>query len=182
MLSVIAHYQEIALKGKNRPWFLHRLVRNIRLALSDLDVREVRTPMGRIEIVLGSEEVWPEVRDRLGRVFGLANFSLARRVPLDLGAIGDALIRDLPTGQVESFRVSVRRADKRFPMSSPEVERILGRRVQEARGWPVNLSRPAMTIGVELLPTEAYYYFDKHPGPGGLPVGTAGRVAALLSG
>lgn len=182
MLSVIAHYQEIALKGKNRPWFLHRLVRNVRQALSDLDVREVRTPMGRIEIVLGSEDVWPEVRDRLGRVFGLANFSRAQRVPLDLDAISEALVRDLPSDPVESFRISVRRADKRFPMSSPEVERILGRRVQEARGWPVNLSRPAMTIGVELLPNEAYYYFAKHPGPGGLPVGTAGRVAVLLSG
>ena len=80
MLSVIAHYQEIALKGKNRPWFLHRLVRNLRLALSDLDVRDVRTPMGRIEVVLGSETAWPEVRERLARTFGLANFSLARRV------------------------------------------------------------------------------------------------------
>ena len=52
MISVIAHYQEIALKGKNRPWFLHRLVRNLRELLEDLDVQEVRTPMGRIEIVL----------------------------------------------------------------------------------------------------------------------------------
>ncbi len=77
MRSVIAHYQEIALKEKNRPWFLHRLVRNVRWALSDLDVPEVRTPMGRIEIVLGSDEVWPEVRERMARMFGLGNFSLA---------------------------------------------------------------------------------------------------------
>ncbi len=182
MLSVIAHYQEIALKRKNRPWFLHRLVRNIRLALSDLDVPEVRTPMGRIEIVLGNEEVWPEVRERLSRMFGLANFSLARRVSLDIEAIGDALVRDLPQEPVESFRIAVRRADKRFPIPSPEIERVLGRRVQDARGWNVNLSHPAMTIGVELVRNEAYYYFAKLPGPGGLPMGTAGRVAALLSG
>jgi thiamine biosynthesis protein ThiI len=182
VLSVIAHYQEIALKGKNRPWFLHRLVRNVRLALSDLDVREVRTPMGRIEVVLGSEAAWPEVRERLARMFGLANFSLAHRVPLDLDAVGDALVRDLPVGPVESFRIAVRRADKRFPVPSPEVERILGRRVQDVRGWKVDLSHPAMKIGVELLANEAFYYFDKLRGPGGLPMGTAGRVAALLSG
>jgi tRNA uracil 4-sulfurtransferase len=182
VLSVIAHYQEIALKRKNRPWFLHRLVRNIQLALSDLDVREVRTPMGRIEIVLGNEAVWPEVRERLGRMFGLANFSLARRVSLDIDAIGDALVRDLPQEPVASFRIAVRRADKRFPIPSPEIERVLGRRVQDARGWNVNLSHPAMTIGVELVRNEAYYYFGKLPGPGGLPMGTAGRVAALLSG
>jgi tRNA uracil 4-sulfurtransferase len=182
VLSVIAHYQEIALKGKNRPWFLNRLVRNLRFALSDLDVPEVRTPMGRLEIVLGSEEAWPEVRDRLGRMFGLANYSLARRVPLDLDTIADALVKDLPAGPVESFRMAVRRADKRFPIPSPDVERVLGRRVQDARGWKVNLSEPALRIGVELLPKEAYYYFGKLPGPGGLPMGSAGRVAALLSG
>jgi tRNA uracil 4-sulfurtransferase len=182
VLSVIAHYQEIALKGKNRPWFLNRLVRNLRFALSDLDVPEVRTPMGRLEIVLGTEEAWPEVRDRLGRMFGLANYSLARRVALDLDTIADALVKDLPAGPVESFRIAVRRADKRFPIQSPDVERVLGRRVQDARGWKVNLSEPALRIGVELLPKDAYYYFGKLPGPGGLPIGTAGRVAALLSG
>jgi thiamine biosynthesis protein ThiI len=182
VLSVIAHYQEIALKGKNRPWFLQRLVRNLRFAMSDLDVADVRTPMGRIEIVLGNEAVWPEVRERLSRMFGLANFSLARRVSLDVDAIADALIEDLPAEPVESFRISVRRADKQFPIPSPELERVLGRRVQDARGWKVNLSRPALRIGVELLPKEAFYYFGKLRGPGGLPTGTSGRVAALLSG
>jgi tRNA uracil 4-sulfurtransferase len=182
VLSVIAHYQEIALKGKNRPWFLHRLVRNLRLALSDLDVSEVRTPMGRIEIVLRTEAAWPEVRERLGRMFGLANFALARGVRLDIDTIGDAIVRDLPAGPVESFRISVRRTDKRFPVKSPDVEKILGRRVQDVRDWKVDLSNPGMTIGVELLTKEAFYYFDKMRGPGGLPLGTAGRVAALLSG
>ena len=53
MNSIVVHYQEIALKGKNRPWFLGRLVRNLKRALSDLDVVEVRALMGRIEIQLG---------------------------------------------------------------------------------------------------------------------------------
>jgi thiamine biosynthesis protein ThiI len=182
LLSVIAHYQELALKGKNRPWFLNRLVRNIRWALSDLDVTEVRTPMGRIEVVLRTETAWPEVRERLARMFGLANFSLARRVAVDIDAIADALVSDLPHEPVESFRIAARRADKRFPVPSPEVERMLGRRVQDARGWKVDLSNPAMRIGVEILPHEAFYYFGKVRGPGGLPLGSSGRVAALLSG
>jgi thiamine biosynthesis protein ThiI len=180
--SVIAHYSEIALKGKNRPWFLQRLVSNLRFALSDLEVSEVRAPLGRIEIVLRNDAAWPGVRERLGRMFGLANFSLAHKAPLDIDAIGDALVNDLPAEPVESFRIAVRRADKRFPIPSPEVERILGRRVQDARGWKVNLAEPAMRVGVEILPKAAYYYFGKLPGPGGMPVGTSGRVAALLSG
>src|SRR5262245_48967999 len=96
MPSVIAHYQEIALKGKNRPWFLQRLVRNLRELVADLSVRDVRTPMGRIEVVFDREEDWPELRTRLTRAFGLANFSLAGRAPLDVDAIGECVLRQLP--------------------------------------------------------------------------------------
>lgn len=182
MKHVIAHYQEIALKGKNRPWFLHRLVRNIRAALADLDVTRVQTPMSRIEIELGRDAEWDEVRDRLSRVFGLANFSMAGRAPLDLDALAEAILRDLPEQDVPSFRIAARRADKRFPIPSPQIERALGAAVVRARGWRVDLSRPSLVIGVELLGTEAFYHFGKLPGPGGLPTGTGGRVVVLLSG
>ncbi|HUE86696.1 MAG TPA: tRNA uracil 4-sulfurtransferase ThiI [Vicinamibacterales bacterium] len=182
MPSVIAHYQEIALKGKNRNWFLRRLVRNLRELLGGLSVRDIRTPMGRIEIVFDREDDWPHLQERLTRAFGLANFSLARRAPLDLEAIGDAIVRDLPDEAVPSFRIAVRRADKRFAIPSPEIERLIGRRVQDARGWKVDLTRPALVIWIELVPGEAFYHFGKLPGPGGLPVGSSGRVVILLSG
>src|SRR5689334_2652725 len=84
MTSFVVHYQELALKGKNRPWFLGRLVRNLRAATKDLDVRTVRALMGRIEIVLGADASPAAVAERLRRTFGVANFSLARRVPLDM--------------------------------------------------------------------------------------------------
>jgi thiamine biosynthesis protein ThiI len=79
MTSIVVHYQEIALKGKNRPWFLARLVRNIRNAVKGLDVREVRVLMGRIEVVLGSEDAAEAVGARLRHTFGIANFSYAGR-------------------------------------------------------------------------------------------------------
>jgi thiamine biosynthesis protein ThiI len=182
MPSVIAHYQEIALKGKNRPWFLRRLVRNLRELLAGLSVRDVRTPMGRIDIHFERDEDWPEIDQRLSRTFGLANYSLAHRAPLDLDAIGEGILRDLPADDVPSFRIAVRRADKRFATPSPEIERVLGRRVQQARGWKVDLSRPALKIWVEIVPGEAFYHYGKIRGPGGLPTGTSGRVAVLLSG
>ena len=87
MKSVIIHYQEIALKGKNRPWFVARLVRNIREATRDLDIAEVRVLMGRIELVLGPDVTWEQVRDRLALVFGIGNFARAGRAPLDVDAI-----------------------------------------------------------------------------------------------
>src|SRR6476620_7490128 len=70
MDSVVIHYQEIALKGNNRPWFVARLARNLRQATADLGVREVRVLMGRLELVLGEHAEWPVIRQRLGRVFG----------------------------------------------------------------------------------------------------------------
>jgi tRNA uracil 4-sulfurtransferase len=183
MRSVVVHYQEIALKGNNRPWFIARLARNLREATADLGVRDVRVLMGRIEVVLGGNAEWPHVRDRLSRVFGVANFAQAGRAPLDVDAIAAAVLADLE-GRVDprTFRVSARRADKRFPLTSPQIEREVGGRIKEAKGWTVDLDDPAFTIHVEALTEDAFYYFGKEPGAGGLPVGVSGRVACLLSG
>src|SRR5689334_5708779 len=182
MKSIVIHYQEIALKGKNRPWFIARLVRNIRQATEDLDIQDVRVLMGRIELVLGPAASWEAVRDRLRDVFGIGNFARAGRAPLDVDAIAREILDDLGPDNPTSFRVSARRADKRFPLTSPQIEREVGGRIKEARGWTVNLDAPELTIHVEALSTDAFYYFGKERGPGGLPVGASGRVVALLSG
>lgn len=199
MNSIVVHYQELALKGKNRPWFLSRLVRNLRRALSDVDVRTVRALMGRIEVVLGPDAAPSVVSERISRVFGVANFSYAGHTPLeygryhvgpsertgptaDLDTIAKAILNDLGDRTCTSFRVSARRADKRFPMTSPQIEREVGGRIKEARGWTVNLDDPDLVIHVELLTDRAFYFFGKERGAGGLPTGTAGRVVCLLSG
>jgi thiamine biosynthesis protein ThiI len=182
MKSVVVHYQEIALKGNNRPWFVARLARNLRLATKDVGVREVRVLMGRIELVLEPAAEWDVVRDRLSHVFGVANFAKAGSTPLDIDAITAAILGDLGDTETSSFRVAARRADKRFPLTSPQMEREIGGRIKAARGWTVDLTRPELTIHVEALTDEAFYYFGKEPGAGGLPAGTSGRVACLLSG
>ena len=181
MNSIVIHYQEIALKGKNRPWFLARLVHNIRRAVSDLDVTSVRALMGRIEVVLGRADR-DEVSERLRHVFGIANFSQAAPSRADIEALSAAILSDLGDRSCRSFRVSARRADKRFPLTSPQIEREIGGRVKAARGWTVDLGSPELVIHVEMLTNEAFYFFDKERGSGGLPTGTAGRVACLLSG
>lgn len=182
MQSVVIHYQEIALKGKNRPWFVARLVRNIKEATRDLDVRDVRALQGRIELVLGDGTAWDTARDRVARVFGIGNFARAGRAPLDVDAIATAILKDLGPEDPSSFRVSARRSDKRFPLTSPQIEFEVGGRIKEARGWRVDLARPALTIHVEALSNDAFYFFGKERGAGGLPVGASGRVACLLSG
>jgi thiamine biosynthesis protein ThiI len=191
MTSLIVHYSEIALKGRNRPWFVARLVRNLREATADLGVREVRPLMGRIELIVPDGADRARVGERVARVFGVGNFAYAGRSSLDLDGIAVAILldriavailKDLGDRRVSSFRVSARRADKRFPLTSPQIEREVGGRIKLATGWPVNLSAPELTIHVEMLSDEAFYSFGKERGAGGLPTGVSGRVVGLLSG
>jgi thiamine biosynthesis protein ThiI len=182
MTSVVVHYQEIALKGKNRPWFIHRLVQNLRTATEDLDVKQVRPLMGRIELVLGPNADWEAVKDRLHTTFGVANFSKAGRTSSDLVKLGDAILADLDIERPASFMVAARRSDKRYPLPSPVIEQVLGARIKGERGWDVDLDDPAFTVHVEVLKDQAFYYFGKERGAGGLPTGVGGRVACLLSG
>ncbi len=182
MKSVVLHYHEIALKGRNRPWFVARLMRALREATRDLDIARYRVLMGRLELVLGPAATWEQVKDRLSQVFGIANFAKAGRAPLDVDAIAQEILADLGDLNPKTFRVSARRADKRFPLTSPQIEREVGGRIKQARGWTVNLDEPELTIHVEALTDEAFYFFGKEAGAGGLPAGSSGRVACLLSG
>jgi thiamine biosynthesis protein ThiI len=138
--------------------------------------------MGRIEVVLGSPEAWTAVADRIRHTFGVANFSRAGRAPLDVDAIAAAILGDLHGIDTRTFRVSVKRADKRFPLTSPQIEREVGGRIKEARGWKVDLSHPQFTIHIDALTGEAFYYFGKEAGAGGMPTGVSGNVLCLLSG
>ena len=188
MESVIVHYQEIALKGRNRPWFIDRLAAGLRDATADLDVVRVRPLMGRIEVALGPAAEWPVVRERLGRVFGVANFARARSAGREMEDIAGAILCHLDepdavgVDRVASFRVRASRADKTYPSTSPQIEREVGGRIKAARGWRVDLDAPDLAIGVEILPDRVFYTLGKEPGSGGLPTGTSGAVLCLLSG
>lgn len=188
--TLVIHFLELSLKGKNKAWFINQLVRSIRLLLSGLGVSHVRHVQGRIEARLGDNTQWPEVRSRLRGLPGIANFACAVEVAFAKGseatdgmdAIWDALRPLLDRAAPTSFRVKVRRVNKQFPIESPVVERTLGERVIGATGWNVNLSRPELTLWVEALGEHALVYADREPGAGGLPLGTGGKVLCLLSG
>jgi thiamine biosynthesis protein ThiI len=182
MNGVVIHYKELALKGRNRPWFIQLLVRNVKAALEGLGVRSVRAVVGRIEVDFVGRADWHEVRRRLSRVFGIANFSLAGRGPLDFDALAATILDSLGDREAASFRVSARRADKSLPFTSPQLEAAVGGRIKDATQWRVDLDEPALTVFVEALSDHVFYFFGKEPGAGGLPTGSSGRVACLLSG
>jgi tRNA uracil 4-sulfurtransferase len=181
-MNLIARYHEIALKGRNRPFFVERLAENLRRALSDLPGVDVQPLASRISVQIPDEAPWPTVRARVERVFGVANFSRAREVPPDLEALKKSAADDLRGARFSSFRVTTRRSDKGFPLNSGQIDREVGAAVHAATGVRVDLEEPDLTLWIEVLRDRILYSFDKHPGPGGFPVGSSGRVLALLSG
>ena len=187
MRCVIVHYHELALKGRNRPYFENMLTGNIRRALKGTGVLRVDTLQGRLRVMLPEEVSWPTVRDRLARVFGISHVLLAHSVPLpltdpNLQPLHDAVVHAVEHLTFASFRVSAKRAEKRLPFTSMDVEREVGAQVHERTGKPVSLKSPALTITLELVEGHAYYSVEREPGPGGLPVGVSGTVACLISG
>ncbi len=187
MHCAIVHYHELALKGRNRDFFEQRLVRNIRLALNDLKIKRVESLQGRIRVTI-PDQVSPElVVERLRRTCGISNFLLTESVPLDLHAPDLTVLKQVAARQLaeqtfSSFRVTAKRADKRLPLTSMEVERDVGGYLFDVTGKAVKLKQPDLTLYIELLTHEAHVSARKIQGPGGMPVGTSGKVACLISG
>lgn len=191
MSVVVIRYHEILLKRGNRGWFIGKLVGNLQRACQDLPLGRVADHHGRILAELLNDAAWPAVRERIRHVFGIANFSLAQRLPRspstsgsrpDLTELKQAVydaVRDL---SFDSFRVATRRADKRFPIPSPEVNAEVGAHLKEKTKARVDLEDADLTVTVEILPREILYSVEKVPGAGGLPVGSSDHVLALLSG
>jgi thiamine biosynthesis protein ThiI len=179
---LIVHYDEISLKRGTRPLFLRHLARNLAQATADVGPVTVHQLPGRILLDLEGN-ARPEVaRDRAARVCGVAGVALAWRVPSTLPAMKAAIEHLVEGRQFPSFRISARRAFKTYPMTSVELNRELGAFVLQRVASRVDLREPALEIHVEVLPAESFVYVDPVPGPGGLPVGASGTVAALLSG
>ncbi|MDA4125394.1 MAG: tRNA 4-thiouridine(8) synthase ThiI [Thaumarchaeota archaeon] len=177
--SFVVHYSEIALKGKNRPEFVKMLRRNIGRALTGLEP-EIHPLQGRFFLTVKGDKA--EGERRLAKVFGVAWFAEAAVVDPEYGKIKDAVIESARSSSGKSFKINPRRADKSFPINSMELARTLGGEVAEATGKKVDLSNPDVQVHVDVLKDRALVYSRKVRGPGGLPVGTAGRVMHLFSG
>lgn len=174
------HYHELALKGANRPRFVRALVHNARRALGELGPCRVESTGGRILVETGADMAAAVAR--AVKIPGVVHVMPVTRLPRDLDAVASAAIAEVRRLAPASFRVSARRNDKSFPMTSVEIDREVGARVHEALGTPVRLKGAEREVHLAVLPKEILLSAEKVGGPGGLPTGTGGRVAALLSG
>ena len=179
---VIVKFHELALKGKNRPMFIGRLMDNLRDSTLDAGVDRIRKGQMMVMLRLSQGSEWPLVRDRVANCFGVSKFFRAYRTSPDLADVKDLLTSVLMEKTFESFRISANRAYKEFPLNSVEINRDLGTYVQQLTGASVDLTHAELEIFVDVLPRETLVYFEEMRGPGGLPVGVSGKVMVLLSG
>jgi len=182
MDSVLIRYHEIALKKGNRAYFTELLKRNILTAVKDLGAKEIRSLPARLLLTFKNQVPSETISQRISAVFGVANFSIVERTAKDIEALRSGILAALDGLRFDSFRVETQRGDKTFPLTSPEINRQLGAAIKEKSGARVDLTHPEFTVTVEVLPHDAFFGFNKLPGPGGLPVGASGRLVSLISG
>lgn len=185
---VLIRYGELALKGKNRGMFEHALIRNMRAACESISPLRVEQRRGRITVI--PERRVGDVARRLQDVFGIKTVSPAwgaEPTPDAIAEVGRAVMADAlldyPANANLSVRVRSSRSEKRFPMTSVELDRYVAPLVLEGvTGVRVDLKQADLTLGIEVRTERAYVFVRRLPGPGGLPGGTLGRVMCLLSG
>jgi len=182
MPTLIVHYHEIGLKGKNRGFFEETLRRNLDRALAGIPHASPRRLRGRLEVELHDDASLPEVRRRLETVFGVVSFAFTREADSTIEALKETAWELLRDETFRSFRICTKRSWKQFPMNSMEIDAAVGEYVLHHREAKVDLTHPDITCYIEVLPQKSFLYSHKYPGPGGLPVGVSGRVICLLSG
>jgi len=181
-VKLVVHYAEIGTKGKNRPRFEDCLRQNLERVLAPLGKVRTKRLFGRLLVELPGDPPASELRERIGRVFGVAYASVASSAPPAREAILALVDAFVASRRFASFGVRVRRVDKALPFRSHELAVELGSRIQARTGAAVDLETPELWVELHLLHGEAILLHERWPGPGGLPVRSAGRALALLSG
>ncbi|NJE76985.1 tRNA uracil 4-sulfurtransferase ThiI [Thermococcus sp. ES12] len=188
MNVVIVRYGEIGTKSRQtRRWFENILMNNIREALvsEGIEFKKVEAKHGRVLVKTNRAKEAVEV---LRRVFGIVSLSPAMEIEAEMGKINRTALKLFRRKKRElglekpKFRVTARRITKEFPLKSPEVQARVGEYILENEESEVNLHHYDIEVGVELMEGKAYVFVDKVKAWGGLPIGTQGKVVALLSG
>lgn len=178
---------EVALKGVNKPYFERMLVERIKKNLKNCCNADVKRHEGLI-FVRTAEDIEDDlIVKQVSKVFGVASVSPAVEVETDMEEIGKAAI-SVMLGLIEergikTFKIQAKRADKDFPIQSPEIGRIIGAKVLiGCKVLKVDVHNPDCLLFVDVRRGKSYIYEQKISGFGGLPLGTNGKGLVLLSG
>ena len=177
---------ELVLKGLNRNNFEDTLIRNIKKRLASCGQFEIKKAQSTIYITpLNDEFDFDEALNRVGKVFGIAGYCRACVCQKDMADIIEKSVPYLTEtlNNARTFKVEAKRADKRFPLKSPEICMELGGHLlKNFSHLKVDVHNPDVTVTVEIRDYNAFIRANQIHGAGGLPVGTAGRASILISG
>lgn len=184
---LIVRCGEVALKGMNKPYFERMLVDRIRRNLKAFKGVDIKRQEGLIFIRAEKDLDIDAIIKETAKVFGVASISKAVEAEPELEAIGrasvDYMMNLIEERGVETFKVEAKRADKNFPVKSPEIGRIIGAKVLiGCKVLKVDVHNPDVLLHVDVRTDRAYIYEGKVNGFGGLPLGTNGKGMVLLSG
>lgn len=183
---ILVKIGESVLKGLNRRTFEDILIKNIRKAVKPVGNFEIRNAQSTIYLLPEDDDIdLDEACDKIGKVFGIAAYSRACVSPKNIEDIKKCALEYLKDElkYAKSFKVESKRADKRFKLKSPEISRELGGFLYESfDNLKVDVHNPEVTVTVEVREEGAYIRSGVKAGAGGLPVGTGGKAAILISG
>ena len=182
---VLIKLGEIALKGLNRFSFEDALKKNIKSALYGAGYFKVKIAQSTIYVIPQGEVDMDEVCDRISRVFGIVSFSRACVCEKGMEDIFKKAPEYLENALrfAKSFKVEAKRSDKKFPYKSPEISReVGGLLLQNFPHLTVAVHNPEVKVTVEIRDFGAYIRAGAEKGAGGIPVGTGGNAAILISG
>ena len=182
---LLISYGEIFLKGKNRPFFLKKLKHLLKIAASIDESAEVELTDSRFYIRNFTDSNLDEIIEKVKKIFGVHSMCIAYECQKDMETLGSVCtqVSEKLAQEKSTFKVDTKRADKQYPMKSMEVSAKLGGVLLAA--YPqlkVDVHTPGFTVYVEIRQENAYVYADRIMGPGGMPVGSSGKVMLLLSG
>lgn len=185
--TFIVRCGEVALKGLNKPYFERMLVERIRRVLKKYNGIEVKRNEGLIFVKSPKDQDSDLIVKEISRVFGVASISPAIEVPSDMEEIGKAAVAymlDLIEKKgVKTFKVDAKRADKSFPIKSPDIAKTIGAKILiGCKVLKVDVHHPEALLFVDVRRDKSYIYEQKISGFGGLPLGTNGKGLVLLSG
>ena len=183
---VLVRYGEIILKGCNRPMFEDALIRNIKTAIADDGAVKITKAQATIYIEpLDDDSQTDSICEKLKKVFGIVSIVVAYRTEKSVDAAAEEIktcfAKEL--SEAKTFKVEAKRADKKFPLKSPEICAEVGEKVLDAfPNLTVNVKEPDITLHVEMREGYGYVHIGRQKGAGGMPSGTNGKALLLLSG
>lgn len=183
--KILVRYGELSTKGKNRKTFITHLRNNIKFTFADLENVKITAERDRMFLTSKEDSELQELINRLPKIFGIQSFSPVASCTQDMDDIQATALKIIEglDNKEKTFRVTVKRTDKKFPLDTYELQRTVANHVlRQYTSLKVQMKNPEIDLRIEVLPNAVYMMAEVIPGAGGMPLGSNGRSLLMLSG